>query len=160
MKQPWRALGWLWAAPLTLVGLTYVNLFTLIGWYKRVDTSGDALVWQVMIDRLPRWLSSCWKHWTGQTLGNVVVVNTNLDTHRGRMVLRHEEEHVRQTMVLGVFYVLFYAVIWLGIKLACRRSNAFFSHPFEVESRRAAGQVIDVEGTLHKLRVERGQADT
>jgi len=53
MRQWQRAIGWLWAAPLTACGLLYVNLFTLLGWYRRqqkvivdtlwVDTYEDAI---------------------------------------------------------------------------------------------------------------------
>jgi hypothetical protein len=147
-----RVLGWCWASPLTLCGLLYVVPFDILGWHRPIGTHGDAMVWQLVPERAPGWLTFAWRHGSGHAVGNVVVLNANLDTHQGRVVLKHEQDRVRQAMVLGAFYPLFYAVMWLGIRLACPRSSTHFSHPFELEARRAAGQTIDVEGTVEKLK--------
>jgi hypothetical protein len=149
-----RVLGWAWASPLTLCGLFYVVPLSVLGWYSPLGVRGDAMVWSLDAGA-PAWLLRTWRHRSGHAVGNVVVLHpqhASLDTHQGRVVLHHEQDRVRQSMVLGPFYPLFYAVMWLGIRLACPKSSTLHGHPFEVEARRAAGQVIDVEGTVAKLK--------
>ena len=151
MHASLRFVGYAWAAPYTLLGLTYVLAFSSLGWYVRVGTHGDALVWRPS-DRMPAWLASAWARWNGHTVGNVVVMKPDLSTDRGRTCLRHEQEHVRQYSVLGPFFVPLYLLSWLTIRLACPRSNPYHGNPLEVEARRAAGQVVDVEGTVEQIR--------
>lgn len=153
MKQPWRALGWLWAAPLTLCGFLYVTLFSLFGWYERLGTFGDALVWDLNPNRMPAWLKNAWRHWSGHTIGQVVVLNSNPTSYRGQIVLRHEQEHVRQGMVLGVFLPILYGIAYLGLKF-CAHAHPYYDNPFEVDARRAAGQVVDVIGALKRAIAE------
>lgn len=153
MKQPWRTLGWLWALPLTLCGLIYVTAFTVLGWYTNEGRKDDALVWFVNNDLMPSWLRYSWRHWAGHTIGNVVVLNGNLDTHHGRMALRHEQEHVRQGMVLGVFLPIFYGLAYVGLKF-CLHAHPYYDNPFEIDARRAAGQVVDVIGAVKRAATE------
>jgi hypothetical protein len=153
MKQPWRTLGWLWALPLTLFGLIYTTLFTVFGWYTNMGRHGDALVWNINHDRMPVLLQRAWRHWNGHTVGNVVVINGTVDTHRGRITLRHEQEHVRQGMVLGVFLPVFYSISYLGLKF-CTHAHPYYDNPFEIDARRAAGQVVDVIGALKRAVAE------
>jgi hypothetical protein len=84
-------------------------------------------------------------------LGNVVIINACADPQRRSIFIKHEQAHVQQAMRLGIAYPVFYAVIWLGIAMACPRSKARFSHPFELDARRNAGQVIDVEGMVRRF---------
>ena len=154
MKQPWRTLGWLWALPLTLMGFTYVTFFCLFGWYKSIGRHGDALVYELVPERMPAWLTGAWKHWSGHTVGNVVVLNGNPDTHRGRITLRHEQEHVRQGMALGIFLPVLYFIAYTSLKAGCRHSHPYYDNPFEIDARRAAGQVVDVIGALRRAVAE------
>ena len=153
MKQPWRTLGWAWALPLTLCGFLYVTVFGIFGWYKRLGTYGDAWVWGLCPERMPQFLINAWKHWSGHTVGNVVVLNANLDTHRGRIVLRHEQEHVRQGMVLGVFLPVLYFMAYAGLK-CCKHAHPYYDNPFEIDARKSAGQVVDVIGALRRAVIE------
>ena len=150
MSKILRVLGYVWAAPLTLLALVYVLVFSALGWYKFTGRLGDALVWCVQQEKLPSLLSRVWAGWAGQTIGNVVVLRVDLTSDRGKMTLRHEQEHVRQCMILGIFQPLFYGIAWLAIKIACPRSSPYYTNPFEIEARRAAGQVVDVEGVIAK----------
>jgi len=152
MSKVTQVAGYVWAAPLTLLGLIYVNLFTLLGWYRHLGTFGDALAWEPKPHCLPPWLARHWHLRAGQSLGNVAVLNVNLATHTGQLALHHEQDCIRQAMTLGPLYPVAYAVVWAAMKAACPRSNPHFSHPFAVEARRAAGQLIDVEGAYEKLR--------
>ena len=144
-----RVLGIIWAAPVTLVGLTYVTLFTLLGWYQRLGQRDDALVWLLNADKAPAWLNKKWTRWGGHTLGQVVVMKYNPDTDRGRVTLRHEQEHVHQCMVLGIFQPILYGLAYLGL-MTCRHAHPYYDNPFEIDARRAAGQVVDVVGAVKR----------
>lgn len=150
MKRFLRILGFAWAWPVTMWALMYVGIFNLFGWYKHLGVRGDSLVWVCDLSAMPKWLAKLWAGWAGHTIGNVVVLRDEPDTDRMKTVLVHEQEHVRQYMVLGVFMLPLYALSWLVIKVAFKRSHPYYSNPFEVEARRAADQTVDVEKTLSK----------
>lgn len=151
LKKLLKILGLIWALPTTMVGLLYVLAYWSFDLCTYDGIHGDALVWSIDDDRLPSWLALRWRTSSGWTLGNIVVLHADITTDRGRMVLLHEQEHVRQCSVLGMFYPFAYVFMWVMIRLVCPRSDAFYSHPFEVEARRAAHQVIDVEGTVRRI---------
>lgn len=141
-----------WASPVTLIGFLYVSLFWAMGWYEYVGRRGDALVWFVRVEKCPNVLKERWKNWAGQAIGNIVVVKYDLGTERGAITLRHEQEHVNQCMVLGPFMPILYGLFYVTIWVTCRHSDAYYSHPFELDARRAAGQVVDVEGLIEKMK--------
>jgi len=146
-----RVLGFLWASPVTILALIYVLLFEVFGWYTWSGMKGDALVWAVDTEKSPLWLMSLWKRWAGQTIGNVVVLRYPTDTRLGGITLIHEQVHVAQGMRLGIFQPIMYGLIYLTIKVGCKNSSPYFSNSFEIDARRGAGQIIDVEGAMTKL---------
>lgn len=147
-----RIIGFVWASPVTLVGLLYAFACEKLGWYRRRGMMGDAIVWQVIIERCPSWMCSMWAKWAGQTIGNVVVLKCDPLSTAGAITLRHEQEHVRQFMITGILFYLVYYVCALAIWLTCPRSSSYYTQPFEIEARRAAGQVVDVEGTVARAK--------
>lgn len=144
--------GWLWASPLTLCGFLYVTVFTALGWYKRLGNYGDAMCWQLK-PSAPAWLKNKLHLHSGHTVGNVVVLDANLDTHHGRVALHHLQIHVEQAMAMGVFYPLLWTASWLSLQF-CKHAHPHFDHPFEIDARRAANQTIDVIGALRKAQAE------
>lgn len=144
-----KYLGYVWASPVTAFGLAYVCLYTSFGWYRWYGIEGDSLVWVVNNEKLPNWLLEYWKRLNGQASGNVVILKYPPDA-RG-MTLRHEQKHVDQAMRLGIFWPLFYYGSKLGIMLGCPGSDPYFDNPFEIDARRAAGQVVDVVGMVKRL---------
>ncbi len=150
MSKLTRVAGFVWAAPLTLVGLIYATLFTGFGWYRRTGTFGDALVWNANIDKVPKWVSNTLLWWGGHSIGNVIVLVADPKSDRVRVILRHEQEHVRQQMVLGIFQPILYGLASLGLRFS-RYGHHHYDNPFEIDARRAACQVIDVQGTLKRL---------
>lgn len=151
-----KVAGYAWSAPVTVVGLVYTSIFQLIGWHDWIGVRDDALVWRVS-SSVPQWLGTLWKPWSGHTIGNVVVLN--VDPEEQPKVLLHEMVHVRQCMRLGVFQPLIYGLAYLGIKFGCEASDPYFTNPFEVDARRAVGQVIDVEGALKRIRNAKKKVD-
>ena len=152
MSKLARVAGFAWAAPLTLLGLIYVTLFTLLGWYRRTGVRGDALIWHVDVRRCPAWVYSRW-HICGHNFGNVVVMTTDLETDRGRILLKHCQAHVRQNMVLGPLQPVLYTLAWAGL-CACQHAHPYYDNPFEIDARRAAGQVVDIIGALKRAVAE------
>lgn len=151
MSKVISLVGLVWALPLTLLGLFHVLLPTILGWYQPITYPGLAWVWSVNPSS-PTWLRRAWGSRSGCTLGNTVIINVDHTSRRGQMVLRHEQEHVNQHMRLGVLQPVLYNLFSLIIWLACPLSSPYYSNVFEIEARRAAGQVVDVEGTLKRLR--------
>lgn len=148
-----RIFGFIWAAPATIVGIGIVASFSVFGWYKHVGVRGDALIWQLQPHKSPVWLNNRWKGRCGQTCGNVIVVKHNIDTDRGRVTLKHEQEHTRQFMVFGVFQPVLYTLMSLVLYL-CRHAHKRYDNPFEIDARRAAGQVVDVIGAVNRAYAE------
>ena len=139
-----KFLGYLWASPITLLGLLYASAFWALGWYKWAGRHSDALVWQVSEEDCPEWLRKYWKSWDGHAIGNVVVLKylpSEIPT-----TLTHELKHVDQVMRLGIFQPIVYGLSFLAIKYGCPGSNPYYDNPFEIDARRAAGQVIDRVG--------------
>lgn len=141
--------GYAWASPLTLLGVTYAGLFTAFGWYKWERVAGDALVWRASLSVCPAIIRNYWSGWAGHAVGNVVVIS---DKHLDKpKVLVHEQAHVDQMMRLGIFQPIIYGLCYVGVRLGCPGSHPYYDNPFEVDARRAAGQVVDVIGFAKKI---------
>lgn len=137
-----RMLGWLWALPITLLGLAYVFVFSLFGWYSVVGLVDDSLVWQVNENKCPEQLRKLWSGWLGHTVGNVVVLRESIETNPTTFV--HEAQHVRQCMRMGIFQPIAYGLCLLFVYWGCPSSNVYYDNPFEIDARRGAGQVVDI----------------
>lgn len=143
-----KYLGYAWASPISLLGITYASAFKALGWYKWHGVKGDALVWTTSLNDCPAFVKKLWTGWGGHAVGNVVVINENsIDNPR---ILTHEQKHVDQTMRLGIFQPIIYGLCYVGIKLGCPGSNPYYDNPFEIDARRAAGQIVDVVGLAKK----------
>ena len=141
-----KGLGYLWASPVTLVGLVYAAAFWGVKWYKLHGKDGDALVWLVDTEKSPGWLKKLWTGWAGHTIGNVVVLHVSPE--RFNEVLTHEKCHVDQCMRLGVFQPIMYGLSMVAIKLGCPGSDPYFDCPFEIDARRRAGEVVDMTSLI------------
>jgi len=150
MKTILRYLGYAWASPVTLFGLIYAMIFWALRYYTWHGYKGVSLVWRVNNNRSPKWLSSLWKSWAGHTIGQVVIIKYDDTDPRWHEILTHEQEHVRQCMKLGFMQPVLYMIFSVSIWLACPNSNPYYSNPFEVDARRQAGEIVDVEGKLKK----------
>ncbi len=150
MNKLIKIVQYIWAAPVTVFGLLYVLLFWACGWYKWSGVHGDALVWLLNVDKSPQWLLKLWGRFAGQAVGNVIVLKSSFADKPWLLI--HEQKHVDQVMRLGVFQPIVYVLSYLAIKFGCPGSDAYYSNPMEIDARRAAGQIIDVEGVIKKLR--------
>jgi hypothetical protein len=153
MRNIKRVLGWTWAAPLTLFGLLVVYIFVALRHCTWVGRHDDVLVWHLVPATRNNFLINLLKKHSGIAVGNVVLLNVSPATIRGKIVLRHEAEHVRQAMYLGIFYPVLYFACWLLLHV-CAYAHPVYDNPFEIDARRAAGQVIDVVSALKHAVVE------
>lgn len=148
-------LGAVWASPVTLVTLLlYVLPLVAIRWYKLLGHTDSALVF-VVRDDAPEWLKKKWSSWGGQTFGNIIVLNKAPEgTKYSVALMNHEMTHVRQYMVFGVFFLPLYVLFTLVGKVfqAMGHYDAYYDNPLEVHARRTAGQVVDVVGTVERLK--------
>jgi hypothetical protein len=126
-----KILGYIWASPVTLIGLIYSCLFWLLKWHKWQGIEHNCLIWQINRDKAPKWLLKLWTNWNGHAIGNVVVLNTN-----DPKTLIHESKHVDQVMRLGVFQPIFYLLNMLIIYLGCSGSHPYRDNIFETDARK------------------------
>lgn len=146
--------GILWAFPVTFLMLLYVLPLWALKKYKFDGTFKTALVWSYDIKKVTQldvFLEKAWKNWAGHAAGNVIVIKNTFDVKTRMMTMVHEYEHVRQSMVLGAFFPIVYLFILFIMKLVMKQSHPYYSHPFEIEARRVAGQIVDIETAQKKL---------
>lgn len=152
-----KYLGYIWASPVTIPGLVYAGTFNLLRWYKWHGVTGDAMIWTVSEEKSPAWLLGLWKKWGGHTIGNVIVLNQKQPEDKPTLVA-HELRHVEQCMRLGIFQPILYVLSMLAIKVGCPGSDPYYDCPFEIDARRAAGQPVDIVGTIKKLKTKSGES--
>lgn len=121
---PMRQIGYLWAAPVTAVGLVLVLLACVSGGSARVrhgivEAYGGCITWFLRGGRFR-------KGGAAMTLGHVVMARDAESLARSRL---HELAHVRQFERWGLFLLPAY---WLvGVWLWCRGYHPYLDNPFE-----------------------------
>jgi len=147
-----KILGYAWAAPVTFFGLAYASVFWAARWYKWYGAEDGALIWLVDAEKSPDWLNGLWRKWAGHAIGNVIVLKDSPVDKETTLI--HEKRHVLQCMRLGIFQPIVYGASMLAIKIGCPDSDPYYDCPFEIDARRASGQLIDVVGTIGKKKVK------
>ena len=99
-----------------------------------------SIIWDVSNDS---WLYSKMhgRGWYGFTLGNNVIVNDDIEAKK--VSLTHENEHVIQNYIFGIFFLPVYFLLMLGIFIFLPEKHSYIDHPFERMARRAAGQKLE-----------------
>lgn len=143
-------LGVLFAAPVSiLTGLFYILPFWLLGWHKyigvKASTTGKSKlgvgwVWVLEEKKAPKWLLTRWVGWGGHCVGSFVVLRKDPDPNT---ILNHELHHVHQMHTLGFFQPVLYVLSMLTAWAA--NEKPYQANHFEIEARRVAGQVADVQ---------------
>lgn len=146
-------LGIVWAFPITIFAMLFYALpFTALKWYKFLGFIDSAWVFVLNSENAPEFVKNYWKRWGGHAAGNVIVLRQYDESNKANVAtFVHEMNHVHQCMRLGIFQPILYGLAYIAIKLGCTESDPYFSNPFEIDSRRVAGQVVDVEGYVKKL---------
>lgn len=150
----------MWASPVTLVGLLYVMIFQLLGWYKFHSKKDLALIWVTNPNKMPKWLKKLWGthsfNTIGQAVGNIIVIDA-LDINpdelhtKYKKLVNHEMVHVRQVMRLGIFQPLLFGANYLAA-LIIDDVHPYYDNLFEIGARRNVGDVIDVVGYKKQIK--------
>lgn len=148
-----RLLGIAWASPLTLPALLfYVLPLQLLGCYRFERWTGLAWHWTCSPSKCPSIIQLLWRRLSpGHTIGNLIITKKMTGVSRDSM-LAHFHCHVAQCMRLGIFMPIMYYGSWLMIKMFLSNCSPRYSNPFEIDARRAADQLVDIEGFLKRLR--------
>ena len=151
-RRFWLVVGMLWCSPITILGGLYVSLFSVLGWYDYSGWIDHAWFFVMNKSRMPRFLVNVMKN-DGHCIGNIIVMKQLPNMSKQTQIsASHELARAEQYMRLGVFLPFAYRMCSLVAKLGCPR-NDFYDNPFEIDARRAAGQIIDVSGMIKKLRL-------
>lgn len=152
MSKFLRALGFIWALPLTLLCLLYISVFWAIGWYSYHGFERTAFVFRPDHNKVKGPLKTYWDRWGGHAIGCVIVADADpVNKRRWEQLLTHEGQHVIQAMRGGIFWAVAYILNLLFIWWMCPTSNLYYDNPMEVDARRAAGQTIDVTGLKQRM---------
>lgn len=143
MKKVALQVGKLWNFPMTLVGLCYAFICTVLFSYKYVDETDVAYVFQVDEAKLPKFAQKLWSNWKAHTVGNLIFIKAEKDTPLWDVMMKHETAHVLQGMKLGVFLPVFYSLIYVLAKIACPNVKAYWANPFEIDAVIASNQKVD-----------------
>lgn len=151
MSKAIRFLMLAWAFPATLFGVFIASFFdVIVGWLTYLGRRDDAIVWSLN-ERAPKWINTrLFGFHNALVVGNIIVLRHYIDDDRSAFVIRHELEHVKQWMTLGIFMPIAYMLCWLVLQTS-RHAHPTYDHPMEIDARRAAGQVVDVIGALKRL---------
>lgn len=143
LKQAQRVLQLIWASPVSLpCFIFYILPCWIAGWYTYFERYGDT--WIFLHAKMPAWLAKLWEPWTGQCVGNCIVLKYDPRlTPATLKTLIHEIVHARQVMRWGIFQPILYALSSLSA-LAAGEDRYRCNH-FEIAARRAAGQDIKIK---------------
>lgn len=156
------AIGMLWASPITLLMFLYVLPFWITGRYRYRGWNGIAWRWEVSAskikDRDRRKANKRRKIFHRSISGGNIIIflSTFRDSNSALSTELHENEHVRQNMRLGVFKVIHYSLDWLVARFFLRNVSPHYDNIYEIDARRAAGQMIDIHGFIEKINKESG----
>lgn len=120
-----------WAAPCTLLGLTFAALPLALGFAHAQVVDG---VVEIAMRKATRLTRRCLP-FNAITFGHCVLA---LDAGSLERLRAHEHAHVRQYEHWGLVFLLAYPLASLWQLLRGRR--AYFDNPFEIHARRAAGE--------------------
>lgn len=151
-RRFWLVLGMLWCSPITILGGLYVSLFSTFGWFDYAGWIGHAWFFVVRKEQMPRFVVNMMKN-DGHCIGNIIVMKQQPNVSKQTQISAlHELARAEHYMRLGIFLPLAYELCSILNKIGCPR-NDFYDNPFEIDARRAAGQIIDVSGMVKKLRL-------
>jgi hypothetical protein len=141
-------LGFLWVLPVSIIFWVIFGLLYILGQIDVVMWSRDLmLIWDVKnggwLDR--KFLTG--KGWLGFAAGcNILVADT--DGERWQRTIKHERRHVLQQYLFGIFFIILYILESVRIYLMCPNLHSYYDNRFEIDARKAAGQLVKIPKEL------------
>lgn len=150
-----KIFGILWALPITFLMFLYVTPFWISGDYAYIGWNGISWLWlfrpQDKRSRFRDFLEKSWGNKRARSAGNIVIIKAHRPGKWSKIIEQHEIAHVNQAMMFGIFYPFFYFLFWLLAKLVFKNAHPIYDNLFEIDARRFAGQIVDVQGTIQKI---------
>lgn len=134
-------LGNLWMAPNMIVGLILLGFLAMIGSVRLAGTTK----WSFRAVAIPdHWLQQKMDagNWKGFAVGSVIFLHNDW-AHYSKGII-HENRHVLQQMVFGVFQPILYILSSIFIWCFIWNKHSYYDNPFERDARRAAGQIVNI----------------
>lgn len=141
MKWLFLVLGNIWMLPTSLVSALYVGVMWAFGQFEWGYTTGWALV--LLVPKGSRLFNHMSKSgWAGWSSGPFILLREDHET--SAISITHEERHVKQQLLFGVFQPILYIFSSVWIWLFKKQLHSYYDNPFEVDARRAAGQKVKI----------------
>lgn len=86
--------------------------------------------------------------WAGWSSGVFIILRN--DYSNNQRTIAHEERHVLQQMVFGVFQPIVYFLASIFIFAFMSNRHSYYDNPFERDARKAAGQQVDIPKEVWK----------
>lgn len=134
-------LGFLWCLPVSVLVWVFMFILVLRGKIEEITIKSNlSIIWDVSNDS---WLYSKMhgRGWFGWALGNNVIVNDTVEGYS--MSLKHENTHVIQNYIFGIFFLPVYFLLKCFMFLFVWNKHSYVDHPLERWARRAAGQKVN-----------------
>jgi hypothetical protein len=140
-----KFLGHIWMLPNAFFTVLWLWLPCILGWIKFKVIGKNCFIFVAVGDKFfAKWLM---RSWAGFAPGGPFIIlrgdyvyqwRTN---DRWRTIL-HEQRHVQQQMVTGIFHFPIYFLMSCFIWLFLKSKHAYYDNWFEIDARREAGQRV------------------
>jgi len=146
MKSILFLLGFLWVLPVNILAWIFWFLPQYIkGTFEKIKFYPNGIVtWDVKnSSKFFKKLKD--DHWWGFVIGsNIVFVDR--DSKKDKDIARfiHEETHVYQNYMFGIFFYPVYIAITCFLWLFRPNKHAYLDNPFEKHARKRAGQQVEI----------------
>jgi len=144
MKSFLFLLGWLWLLPISILGLALGFLLLVMRQIERVKRCTDGTIIWDLADYGWFFREAFYdRGWAGFSFGCHIFVKDMQEARLARTV-EHETRHCYQQYVFGVFFYPVYLLHSVWVWLFQRKKHSYYDNWFEIDARRAAGQLINI----------------
>lgn len=139
MFKFWHLLGFIWVLPISVLGWIVFGLLRIFQQIEAVAAYPDlCFVWDV---KNGSWFAKkFFVKWYGCSIGNNILVIDEEDLQKSMRSLFHENRHVKQQYICGIFFLILYVLESLRIWLFSKDEHAYLDNWFEIDARTYAGQ--------------------
>jgi len=134
-------LGNIWMIVNTLISALYIGAMWAFGQFKWGRFTGWAIL--LVVPKGCHTFNYMSKgNWAGWSSGPFILIKEGYEVVV--QTVTHEERHVKQQLLFGVFQPILYILSSVWIWLFCKSLHSYYDNPFEVDARRAAGQQVKI----------------
>ena len=144
MRNFLNVVGFIWLLPVNILVWFWLIILLLKGSIEEVTLQPNlALRWDVANDsKLYKLMHK--DNWFGFVLGNNVIVVDDDPYEQFAQFIMHENVHVAQNYVFGIFFYPAYFIVSTFIFCFLWEKHAYLDNPFERQARKLAGQRVDI----------------